>query len=207
MRQPVEVSLVSVRRIYLANGTERLQRWEPEAPPSCAEPASGRSQTELQTALVRTPVASVMTREVACVEPELSLEALHLVLVDERISGVPVVDADGRLQGIVSQTDLVFAGYDRAEALDEARRNERLYGESAAPSMDSETPTRVSEVMTRSPIAIRECASIAEASAVMSRAGIHRLPVVDGDQRVVGILSPLDVMRWLAEHAGVSTRP
>jgi CBS domain-containing protein len=92
------------------------------------------------------------------------------------LSGAPVVDDEGVPVGFVSKTDLVRHGV---------------------------TPERhVSDIMTPMSLTVHEDQSVSKASALMAYEGIHRLPVVDGSGRVVGLLSSLDVLHWLACKSG-----
>lgn len=59
--------------------------------------------------LERTPVAAVMTREVITVEPSETIEAAAKLLYKHRIGSLPVVRADGRLEGILTETDILYA--------------------------------------------------------------------------------------------------
>jgi CBS domain-containing protein len=96
-------------------------------------------------------------------------------LVHSRWSGMPVVDRGNRVIGIVSEQDLL-------RALRGTRRLEEI---------------KVKEIMTRSPIVIKEDATLAEASKIMEDAHIHRLPVVKGGV-LTGTVTRHDLLRaWL----------
>jgi CBS-domain-containing membrane protein len=62
--------------------------------------------------------------------------------------------------------------------------------------------TQVKEVMTPVTLAMPEHASIARASALMAYEGVHRVVVVDVSGAVIGLVSPIDVLRWLAQKDG-----
>lgn len=129
------------------------------------------------------PIGGIMTRDVTCVRAEMPVSALRTLLVERGFGGVPVVDAEGKPIGVVTKTDLL-----RAEAQGE------------------EETRAVRSIMTDLAIAVHEGMSIAQASALMAYEGVHRIPVVDDDHRVVGILSALDVLHWLGQRSGYLMR-
>ncbi|MFN7972620.1 MAG: CBS domain-containing protein [Acidobacteriota bacterium] len=143
----------------------------------------------------RTPVSRIMTRAVVCVPSSLTVSVLETLLTEKRISGVPVVDAEGRPIGIASKTDLVRM---RSEASDVARRRKTRTGKAAASVPAART---VRDVMTPIALTISEGTSVAEAAGVMNQEGLHRLPVVDADGKIVGILSAMDLLRFAALHS------
>jgi CBS domain-containing protein len=135
------------------------------------------------------PLSSIMTTDVICVAPDLSVGSLESLLVDRGISGVPVVDAAGRPIGIVSRTDLVRHHRDRAGAIEA-------------------DGTRVDDIMMPIPFCLPANESVAKAAALMAFEGVHRIPVVGASGAVIGIVVPLDIARWLARHHGyvIATR-
>jgi CIC family chloride channel protein len=105
-----------------------------------------------------------------------------VTLADSHISAVPVVDAAGRMVGVVSSTDILTS---EAEACDCTER-ESLFED-----------TSVSEIMTPRPLTVSPDAEVREAAQQMLYADIHRLFVVE-DGRVVGVISTSDIMRAVA---------
>ena len=125
-----------------------------------------------------TPVSRIMSLNVQCVTPEVSLQALASCLLDGGYSGAPVVDDEGTPLGVVSKTGLLRHGV---------------------------TPEgRVRDIMAPMSFTVHEDQSISKASALMAYEGIHRLPVVDATGKVVGLLSSLDIVHWLECKAGNS---
>jgi CBS domain-containing protein len=125
-----------------------------------------------------TPVSRIMSLNVQCVTEDVSLPALASCLLDGGYSGAPVVDDEGRPVGVVSKTDLLRQG--------------------VAPDV------RVRDIMTPMSFTVHEDRSVSEASALMAYEGVHRLPVVDAAGKVVGLLSSLDILYWLACKTGNS---
>lgn len=130
----------------------------------------------------RSPVSALMTTDVVCVSDTLSVASLTALLVERCFSGVPVVDAEGRPVGMVSKSDLL-----------------RQHHEGGNPDK-----TRVADVMAPVAFTIKHSAPISQAAALMAYERVHRLPIVSDDGKVVGILSTIDVVRWLAYHDGYS---
>lgn len=153
----------------------------------------------------KTPIAEIMTKAVISVDPDLSVDALMTLFLERGISGAPVVDSTGRPIGVVSKTDLLRDRFDRGDS-----------GETQPPSvtrqgievrldgmhLENTTNVCVRDVMTPLAFTLPESASIARASALMALETVHRVPVVSGSGRVIGILSTLDVLRWLARREG-----
>jgi CBS domain-containing protein len=158
----------------------------------------------------RTPVSAIMSKAV-CVDANLSLEQLKALMLKRGFSGVPVVDGAGRAIGVVSKTDLVR---DQFETLDaDLEADELTEAPKLGPGSHAALIARgtVAEVMTPLPLTVPEHLSISQAAAIMASREIHRLPVVSSAGTVVGIVSSLDIVRWLADQAAPeasrATRP
>jgi CBS domain-containing protein len=133
-------------------------------------------------------VGEVMVREVIAVHPDTSLQMAAELMLEHAISGMPVVDEQGRLQGMVSKTDLVRHGLARE---DEA-------GMALPSGQHVLDGTTVADVMTRHVLIVPEGASLAEAAKIMVNAGIHRVPVVSTRGLLAGLISTSDIVRWVA---------
>jgi CBS domain-containing protein len=128
-------------------------------------------------------------------------EAAHL-LTREGISGAPVVDADGVCVGVMSATDfLALVEGDRRG--NRASRKEPVCVCSDWQVMDvHELPAdEVSRHMTADPVTVRPGTPVGELSRLMLDAHIHRLIVVNGQGRPVGIVSSTDIIAAVA-HTG-----
>jgi CBS domain-containing protein len=129
--------------------------------------------------------------DVVSVSAEATLKDVARLMVEHHISGVPVVDAEGRVLGVVSEADIVrseTAGTGRAGVLARARA---LAGHRAGVSM----PSTAGEAMTSPAVTIRSDRSIMQAAHEIADRGVNRLPVVDEDERLVGIVTRADVVR------------
>lgn len=149
-------------------------------------------------------VADFMTRRVITVTPDTSILSAAQLMLEHKISGLPVVDAAGRIVGIVSEHDLLRddgRGVDGSPWLRRIIERPGLADE-AARFRDRQ----VAEVMTRNPIAVTTTASLAEASRLIEERGIKRLPVVR-DGKLVGIIARADLVRALAQSSEATVHP
>jgi CBS domain-containing protein len=145
------------------------------------------------------PVGSIMTHEVICVRPDVSVDELVLLLVEHGISGVPVVDEAGRPIGVASRADVLWESYDETES-----RSEETRANSFTEEIESHPRPHVTvgEIMTSTALSLPESATLSQAAAVMVEQGVHRLPIVDETGVVVGIVSASDLLAWFARSAG-----
>jgi CBS domain-containing protein len=150
-------------------------------------------------------VSDVMTRNVVCVEQSLSVEALTSLFLERGFSAAPVVDDNGKPVGVVSKTDLLREVQDRADTEEHVPdrrvgRQEERVELGLGFQITRIARATVGEIMTPIPLTLSEDAPLSEAAALITLGGVHHLPVVRQDGKVVGILSALDVVCWLAEH-------
>jgi CBS domain-containing protein len=133
-------------------------------------------------------VAEVMSRDVITVVPSTPLKDVARLLVDRRIAGLPVVDDEGRVLGVVSETDIVIMerGVERDGGywLFGPDPNERLKRHASI----------AAEAMTCPPVTIGSQQSVRAAARLMIERAVNRLPVVD-DGRLVGIVTRADLVR------------
>lgn len=140
-------------------------------------------------------VGDVMTTEVVTVPPGESLKEVARLMVERRISGVPVVDGEGRVLGVVSEADLLVKergvresrGGPLAWLVDPLEVGERLKIEARV----------AGEAMTSPAVTIEPHRLVASAAERMLEQGVNRLPVVVGD-RLVGIVTRADLVRAFA---------
>lgn len=133
-------------------------------------------------------VSAVMTSPVVTVTPDTTFKDAVRVLRRKRVSGLPVVDRDGQLVGIVTEADLLnkVERRDPESYILESRRHRADRAHAAA--MD------VASAMTREVVSVRPDFPIALAAREMHTRGIKRLPVVDDGGKVVGIVSRGDLL-------------
>lgn len=160
----------------------------------CAVPAEAPPPEAIAA---RVGLAQIMTRDVVCVRDDVSAESLAALLIDLGITGAPVVDRDGRPVGVVSRSDLV-----QLELAEEGR--EAIDDPTLERGFHVEPPSRgvVRDFMMPMAFTLPENASVAHAAALMAYENVHRIPVVATDGAVVGIISALDILRWVAVTSG-----
>jgi CBS domain-containing protein len=144
-------------------------------------------------------VADVMTRDVVSVSTASPVSEIAGALAGKRISAVPVVGADGRLRGIVSESDLIR----RAEIGTQRRRSwwRRVFVDIEAEAADYVRAhgRKARHVMTPRAVTATEDMTLADVADVMEKRRLKRLPVVRGNF-LVGIVSRSDLVKAVARH-------
>ncbi len=142
-------------------------------------------------------VKDVMTRDVVSVRPETPLAELVDLLIDHRIKAVPVVSADRRVVGIISDGDIL----QRGDGLGRLAVMERLDEATLAGYLAElrRSPKTAADVMTAPVVTVREDEALAHAVRAMTARDLKRLPVMDAAGRLTGMLSRVDVLRTVAE--------
>lgn len=143
--------------------------------------------------------ADIMSTRVITVKPDTGVRELAEILAIHNIGGVPVLDDDGRLAGVVSQSDLVaqnknprvpsavtlfdwviyLGGLDRLE--DELKK---MAG------------TTAGDIMTREVVSVGPDATLEDVATIMSEKKVHTVPVLQDDE-LVGVIGKLDIVRSL----------
>jgi CBS domain-containing protein len=150
----------------------------------------------------------VMTAKVVSVTPDTPVEQIARLLLEQRISGVPVTDASGRILGIVTEGDLMR----RPDLQTERRRpwwlrivaDERTRAEEYTKTHGS----RAADVMTRNVVTVTEETTVGEIARLLERHHIKRVPVVR-EGKLVGIVSRANLIQGLAarrDRAGPAAR-
>jgi CBS domain-containing protein len=144
--------------------------------------------------------ADVMVPNVITVSPEASVQDVAALLLNNRISAVPVVAPDGQLVGIVSEGDLIR----RTETDTDHHRSwwmQLLVGRTplAAEYIKSHS-RKVSDIMTRRVITAEPDTSLREIASLLEKHGIKRVPIVHNG-KLVGIVSRANLVQALATHA------
>jgi CBS domain-containing protein len=148
-------------------------------------------------------VADVMTRQVVSVRPDTPVAEIVALLIDRALRSAPVVDAENRVIGIITDGDLLTRG---ATELPLALQRELSLAERAATIETlAAHPHTAADLMTPDPVTLPETTPLAEAAAVMADRGLKRIPVVDAQQRLIGMVSRSDLLATVAE--GLRQRP
>ena len=146
-------------------------------------------------------VVDIMNTSVAVVPYNITMSKAAEVLAEFGITGAPVVDDEGRCIGVLSSTD--FAGRARVKHTSAARGADSP--EVALAGLDQIGNELVEEHMSPMVQTVSEMSPITSAARIMCREHIHRLVIVDDDQRPVGVVSSLDlVASMIAGDRGMS---
>ncbi len=150
--------------------------------------------------------SEIMTREVKTIGPDASIDEAIGTLLSARVSGMPVVDAEGRLVGVVSEGDFLH----RAE-IGAAKRKPRWIEFLLGPGDIAESYVlshgrKVCEVMTRDVATVEESAPLTEIVEIMEKRRVKRLPVVSGEH-LVGIITRADLLRALSAAFAAKPAP
>jgi len=132
----------------------------------------------------RARVKDVMTTTVVTVNPHTPYKEIARLLSENRVSGLPVLSAERHVVGVVTEANLL--------AEEEKRSLERMTIPGHGPRQ--QWALTAGDLMSSPPIAIGPNATIAGAAREMSAHNVRRLPVVDEDGRLLGIVSRRDLL-------------
>ena len=143
----------------------------------------------------------IMTKEVITVREDTTIQELARILMQHRISGVPVVDAGGGLSGIVTESDLI-------------NKNKKLHIPTVLRLFDAYIPlgtskletdikrmaaTTVGDILTKDVVSVKEDTTVEDIATIMSEQNIHLLPVLR-EGELVGIIGKKDLIRAVARE-------
>jgi CBS domain-containing protein len=139
----------------------------------------------------------VMVRAVATASPDTTVDGLARLMINLRISGVPILDKEGYLVGIVTEGDLL-----RRVEIGTQRRRPRWSEPFSSNSWLADEyvkshAKRVADIMTREVFSVDETATLGEIVDLLEAKKIKRVPVMD-DGQIVGIVSRADLLKVLA---------
>lgn len=141
--------------------------------------------------------SDVMTTGAATVRPDASLAEAARIMLEHRISGLPVVNVNGKLVGIITERDFL-----RRDDGERPRWIDVVLSEAGGQITSRELhDRRVEEVMSKDPIYIGVETPVSELIELMERHGVKRLPVVTNGH-VVGIVSRANLLLALRRKAG-----
>ena len=157
---------------------------------------------ELRRLPVAAPVRDLMSREVRSVTPDASVADAVELLIGRAYKALPVVDAERRVIGILTDGDVLARLGLPAAGVQSALTSAELGRELEALRHSGQT---VKDVMVSPVVTTTDDALVAGAVRVMTQRGIKRLPVVDREGRLIGVVSRVDVLRALAQPAVAET--
>lgn len=168
LRQYVDITDEDLKKIYtlaLRHAEERLAR--------------------------KIPVSEVMTKEVLTLKKDADIHEVARLLSENKISGLPVVDDENHVLGIVTEADVFYmAGMKREHTFKDVLRH--ILGE---PVPGGNSGHKVEDVMTSPTITANPDTDIKKAARILDERRIKRLPVVDKENKLIGIISRADIVR------------
>ncbi|MGV9944169.1 CBS domain-containing protein [Streptomyces sp. NPDC003401] len=144
-----------------------------------------------------TRVDTLMVHDVVTAERGTPFKEVVRRLDRHRISGLPVTDPEGKVVGVVSETDLLLRQAAAAPVGGRGSWTERLRGLSRRVRRDTARARAgtAGEVMSAPAITVRADTTVTEAARLMAGHGVERLPVVDEEDRLVGIVTRRELLR------------
>jgi len=140
--------------------------------------------------------SDVMTREVLVVQQEMDLRTAAQILSRGRVTGAPVVDRSGRCVGVLSATDFVHWTEDLRQQ--RSRTTECVCADWQMVCPADLPPEAVAKYMTANPVTATTTTPVAALARMMVDAHIHRVIIVDEEDRPVGIVSATDILAAVA---------
>ncbi len=140
----------------------------------------------------------VMTRDVVTVGLAASITEVARLLVEHKVSGLPVVDEEQRVVGMITEGDLIYqdkkvhmpAFLEILGGVIYLENPQRIVND-----LKKMTATKVAEVMTSKVYTVKEDASMEDIATIMVERQVNRLPVVDQNGKLVGIISRQDLVK------------
>jgi len=151
----------------------------------------------------------IMTRDVITVGPDTDILQAARLLLDNHINGLPVIDQDGKLKGIICQADLItqqeklpfpsfFVLLDSAIPLNLPKHIEK--------EVHKITAAKVRDAMTPRPVAVGPDTSLEDIATLMVKHNIHTLLVLD-QEKLVGIIGMEDILKTLTPEGIKNSQP
>ena len=146
-------------------------------------------------------VAEIMTANPTTVSPETSLEEAIQILAKKEISGLPVVNKQGELVGIISETDLTWQATGVEAPPYIMFLDSVIYLENPAKhsqEVHKALGQTVGEAMSDRPTTVKGNQLVREAAKIMHDKKVRRLPVVDDNSKLIGMITQGDVIKMMA---------
>jgi CBS domain-containing protein len=127
----------------------------------------------------------LMTIDPVMVAVDATIEEAERLILDHEVSGLPVIDHSGALLGVLSQTDFMHLANPDVRSL--------IHHKASG--------IRVGEVMSRPPVTVLLTTPLVEAARTMREERVHRVVVIDDEQRPLGVLAAMDFVTLFAEDS------
>ncbi|KKT82582.1 MAG: CBS domain containing protein [Candidatus Yanofskybacteria bacterium GW2011_GWA2_44_9] len=142
-------------------------------------------------------INELMTREVITVNPETSLLDVAKVIAEHNFDGVPVVDKDGKLVGLVTEYDLINkTSAVHLPTLQVVLKNIPLFKQDQGHFQEEILSLKVKDIMNKEPLTLPNSSTFEDVIRLFKEHHrVNPIPVVDKDNRVVGVISRFDILR------------
>ena len=140
---------------------------------------------------LKIPVKDVMTMSVIAIKEDSDINEAARVLSEGNVSGLPVVDSENSVIGVITEADILSAaGMEKGYTFKDILRH--IFGE---PPRKKKKRDKVKDMMTAPAITTKPDRDIREVAGILDEKQIKRLPVVDDENRLIGIISRADIVR------------
>lgn len=145
--------------------------------------------------VTKIPINDVMTKNVIAVKKDADIYEVSRLLAENKISGLPVVDDKNCVIGVVTEADVLsMTGMKHGHTFKDIIRH--VLGE---PLPERKAGNKVEDVMTSPAITTTLDADIREVAEILDKKRIKRLPVVDDENKLIGIISRADIVRVIGK--------
>lgn len=146
-------------------------------------------------------VTQIMTTDVFAVLSHVSVPTVARIMRDNGISGLPVIDGDGRIVGIITEMDIVSheIQVDTPTFIPFLDAVFRMPGDTSEDDFRRVLATSAGELMTTPVYSVTTDATVREVATLMFERRVNPVPVLDRDNRVVGIVSRSDIVGLIAD--------
>ncbi len=147
----------------------------------------------------------IMTTNVITINANDDVEKMARLLLEHRISGLPVVDDNGKLVGVVSETDLVFQEKPVRTPFYVVIFDSPIYLEKPnrfIHDIKRAVAQKVGDLMSTKPYTVGPEASIEDVATIITENDVNRVPVIDDDGKLIGIITRQDIIKASFGNAG-----
>ena len=202
--QPIPGSKSDVRRQGLESALQKMGTFIDISVEELEQIYSLAKQSQQQL-MGQATCADIMTPNVITADYDTPVEQVWEWMIRHRIRGVPVVDRKNFVIGMVTTRDFLK----QVLKMQGKTWNERIKRFlTATPGLETNKPEVAGHIMSRPAITIEQDKPVADIIPLLAKHGIHHIPVVDHDQKIVGIISEHDLIKLLdLSPADLSSQP
>jgi predicted transcriptional regulator len=147
-------------------------------------------------------VSELMTRDVMTIPPDMSVRDAAKALFEREISGLPVVDENKNVVGMITEKEIIGMALPKfTEQLGDF--DVILDEEPFAKKLAEADKIKVKDIMRKEVLCINEDVSVAEVARLMIAKKARRIPVLDKNKKLVGIIARADIVKKIAKETGI----